>query len=411
MYTTSFHVIKESDQNKGSAPSSLKLPEGDPSNLQIQPKGSMIYSPGDNFVYVSDGTNWDRVSGVNNPVDILLPVTQHRMAKWAEDHPPGGAYPSPVLQDSAFEVDDDGNAILHDIGSHEESTFPWSNGNVMVQGSVVTSNTFGMSLDSIDPTSFIPILTQVKGGTIVNDSTTNTTTTVNGGNSGTTITTVNGGGQDLTSGHSQARGLEESWSQILGSEPSAGRPRPPGPGAPPGGTSGTATAVKMEIYENGSIAVGHGAMADIVYSGPDRKSIRNVAIGTNAGKHLSPDSMDNVLIGSDVKIVTNIGLESGVRGSTVIGSSAESGASGNVILGYKASDGGHPNVIALGSGASASDDNRLILGSGIRASYPPFQSVADGTNPYDGYLTVQIGAETYLLPLFKMSTLIRRGNL
>lgn len=141
------------------------LPVGDPNKLLSQPKGTMVYSSEDDFVYISDGTSWDRVSGVNNPADLLLPITQNRVAKWTQDYPPGGAYTSPVLQDSSFEVDDDGNAILHDTGN-TPSAFPWFNGNLMVQGSLSTSYTFGISTSSTDPMSFSPVLTQTKGDDI-----------------------------------------------------------------------------------------------------------------------------------------------------------------------------------------------------------------------------------------------------
>lgn len=155
-----FFVVKEEPNGKSTAP--FKLPIGDPGNLLIQPKGSMVYSPEDNFVYVSDGVNWDRVSGVNNPVDLLLPITQNRLSKWTEDYPPGGAYTSPVLQDSSLEVDDDGNSILNDTGN-TPSSFPWLNGNFMAHGSISTSYSFGISTDSTDSTLFSPILTQIKG--------------------------------------------------------------------------------------------------------------------------------------------------------------------------------------------------------------------------------------------------------
>src|SRR5260221_337346 len=122
----------------------------------------MIYNPADNFVYVSDGATWDKISGVNNPVDNLLPITQNRVPRWAEDFPPGGAYSGVVLQDSALEIDRAGNAILMDA-EEDLTTFPWKRGNFLANGSLVSGYCVGRSLDETDPTAFTPVVTQLPG--------------------------------------------------------------------------------------------------------------------------------------------------------------------------------------------------------------------------------------------------------
>lgn len=346
--------------NKPSDP--FKLPMGNPSDISIQPKGCMIYSPVDNFVYISDGANWDRVSGVNNPIDLLLPVTQHRMPKWSEDYPPGGAYTAPVLQDSSLEVDDDGNATLYDTGN-TPSSFPWTNANLMVHGSIVSSYTFGNSLDATDPTIFTPVLTQIQG----------IPPSSNVPTSNVPISNI--------------RSLEIHT---------------------------------REGYDGGSIAIGHSAMNDIVSSGIDSKSSRNVAVGVSAGKHFSTSATDNVCIGWSAwsglpsAPVTGsgnifIGSDSSSRGGTsgyantgsiAIGAFSSARADDNIVIGYKSNDNGYNNIVSLGSNAVATGNNRLVLGSGIQVLEIPSHKIEN--LPTQTYITIQIGKETYLLPLSKM---------
>lgn len=342
----------------------------------MQPRGSMIYSPTDGFVYISDGVNWDRISGVNNPVDILLPVTQHRMAKWSEEFPPGAAYTSPVLQDSSFEVDDDGNSILNDTGNTPD-TFPWNNANFMTHGSVVTSYTYGTSLDPSDPTSFTPILTQLKG--------------------------------DSPGGEGAGR-----------------EPITPG-------------RRLKERYDDGTVAIGHEALEDIVYSSSDSFSTRNVVVGVKAGKHLSADAMDNVGIGHgalqgfpgisslSVQGLNNVAIGSnamirtttasdcvlvGANTSTgatsldtvVVGSKAKATANGSIVVGARSNDAGFNGVVILGSGVTAKGDNRLVLGSGIEIIKAVPDMVEPGSSTNQECLTIQIGAHSYLLPLLRLKS-------
>jgi len=349
----SFSFRKDSiGSNKPNVP--FKLPMGNPSDISIQPKGCMIYSQADNFVYISDGVNWDRVSGVNNPIDLLLPVTQHRMPKWSEDYPPGGAYTAPVLEDSSLEVDDDGNATLYDTGN-TPSSFPWVNANLMTHGSIVTSYTFGNSLDASDPTIFTPILTQIR------------------------------------------------------SVP------------PPANNVPTNNVPAREGYDGGSIAIGHSAMNDIVSSGVDSKSSRNVAVGVSAGKHFSTSATDNVCIGWSAwsglpsAPVTGsgnifIGSDSSSRGGTsgysntgsiAIGAFSSVRADDNVVIGYKSNDNGYNNIVSLGSNAVATGNNRLVLGSGIQVKKISSHKIEKDVSEQK-YITIQIGKDTYLLPLLKM---------
>lgn len=330
----SFSFRKDTTTSRGST--NLKIPVGNPNELVIQPKGSIIYSPIDNFVYISDGANWDRVSGVNNPVDLSLPITQNRMAKWSDDFPPGGTYTTPVLQDSSLEVDNDGNAILNDTGNTPTS-FPWLNGNFAAHGSVSTSYTFGASLDPTDPISFTPILTQLMGET-----------------------------------------TNSSLDRTVSSSIEISTPR---------------RIKTKEIYDNGSVAIGHSAMEHIVHQGLDIKTSRNVAVGVGSSKHMSPQASDNVSIGWHSLSFPGVSTKRSVS----IGSMANACSNGNVAIGFNSQDNGHANIIALGSDAQATGNNRIVIGSGVNPVCINNNDVISTSM----YIPIQIGNDTYLLPLFK----------
>ena len=330
--------------NKPNIP--FKLPIGNPNELTIQPKGSMVYSPIDNFVYISDGLNWDRVSGVNNPVDLLLPVTQHRMAKWSEDYPPGSIYSSPVLQDSSLEIDDDGNAILSDTGN-TPSTFPWTNANLMSQGSIVTSYTFGTSLDTSDPTSFIPVLTQLQGvSSSENDQNIGIVKTKDSYNEGSVVI-----------GHAAMDDIISS-----SADPKSSR----------------------------NVIVGVNSAKNFSTDATD-----NVCIGWSSNKGSGPLSgKGNVSIGSSSSLNSP-----STMGCVSIGAFSSASSNNNVVIGYDSSDGSYNNIVSLGSHTTAKGGNRLVLGSGIDVVKISPEKI---DNNGGVYITIQVGIHTYMLPLMKV---------
>ncbi len=368
----SFSIKKDTDADTSRSTVHLRLPVGIPTDVVVQPKGSMIYNPVDQFVYVSDGINWDRLSGVNNPVDNLLPASGHRVTKWVEDFPPGNSYSTPVLQDSSMEIDDDGNATLNDTGNTPDA-FPHLGGNLLVHGSLVTSYVIGLSLDPVDPTLFTPILGQTHG---------------------IAPTIVAAGDVGIGSGTTRDSRDPKARSR----------------------------------YDNGSVAVGHCAMEQIMSSSSDPSSIKNTAMGVKALQHITVEAEDNTAIGwgammgespSSVTGINNVAIGSHsmgaattashnvvigagthtlptINGAVVIGATSVAMTSGNVIIGYKSTDNGHGNVIMLGAGVSASGSDRLVLGSGITAK----KAHPDNERLY--HITIQIGDETYQLPLTKV---------
>ena len=375
----SFTIRSDTSTSTVRGSSHFGLPVGNPTELVVQPKGSLVYCPTDGFVYVSDGTNWDRVSGVNNAADTMVPITQSRVPRWTEDYPTGnGQYlTGPVLQDSALDIDDSGNALLHDVGDQRQS-FPWKNGNLATTGSLVTNYTVGMSLDPEDPLSFTPILTQTAGP------------------------------------------REEDYAPDVSSL--AGR------------DAGEASTRK-DNYQNGSVVIGHGALDDIIMDSIEPTSTRNVLAGVMAGQHLASSAEDNVVVGAHAlrgdsrSLVvgsgnTVVGADAGaivsdthnvtasrnvvlgkstkvthdVDRAVLVGAGARCFHSGNTVVGTDADDGNLPNVIVLGDHAVAKSGNRVVLDSGITVS--PVD-VSNGTPHVVASITVQIGNDTYLIPLLR----------
>lgn len=353
--TTSFCIYKnkvsDSDQQR-------RIPVRVP--YAPHPKGELVYNPDDNFVYVSDGTTWDRVNGVNNPVDILLPVTRSKVPRWIEDYPPGMSYLSPVLQDSSLEVDDDGNGILNDTGN-QLSSFPWTNGNLLCHGSMVTNYTFGLGLDSADPTSFIPIITPLKGSSSTSNNLENSNIPKN---------------KEIYEEGSISIGYGSMENLILKS-------------LNPESSKNTSIGVASMRYATedakNNVSIGWKSMEGVNDSGV--KGAYNVSIGTENMKTVTTAS-NNVSIGHYATTgSTN-------KNMVVIGSESLGMGNGNVILGANSIDNGHDKVIILGSNGEANGNNRIVLGSGIEVV----------TSMNGGYaIQIQIGNETYQIPLIKVT--------
>jgi hypothetical protein len=318
-------------------------PHPDVTKLYNKPSapGSIAYNKNDNFLYVSDGKNWDKISGVNNPADNLLPITQHTVPKWTEDYPPGGDYPTPVLQDSSLCIDDDGNAILNDSGN-DLVAFPWTNGNMVTKGSMVTSRTFGMAVGT-DVLDFVPVLSQIPGNVPAD----------------TMVT------KDHYQDGSIAIGFAAMENII----------------------NGSALPVSK-----GNVIIGTRAMQH-----SDPSASNNVIIGhnsVNTGVETKFQGYDNTIIGAN----SLTGIET--KNSVVVGANSITKQSNNVIVGSKSTDDNHQNVVIVGSNVGALGDNRVVIGSGIKLdlTVPPSMNVA-------GYLSVQIGTKTYKLALYDEETL------
>ena len=311
-------------------------------------KGSLIYNPDDKFVYVYDGSSWDRVSGVNNPIDNLLQVGQNHVPRWVEDFPPGGAYTTAVLQDSSLEIDNDGNAVLNDMGDAPVA-FPWTNGNMVVRGTVVTSRGVGISTNPDDPMAFVPILSQMKGALPTNQIFAQTAY-----NDGSTAV-----------GYGAMNNIATAKNPIS-----------------KGNTAiGTLAAKDISLDATDNTAIGVSSLISVTGNG-------NVGVGA----HSFPGMVNgnhNVGVGSETVVQRD------VSGATVVGSKSEASRSGNVIIGYSSTDGGHNNVIALGSGCAATGPDRIVLGSGVRVR------PAEADSIYSGYVRVQIGDNEYDMPLFR----------
>ncbi len=342
MANKSFYINKDVEPANNNKPRVLTSPSLDALNKHIYPQGSILYCNEDQFYYVYDGNQWDRISGVNNPVDNLLPITANRLPKWTEDYPPGGDYDTPVLQDSALSVDDEGNAILNDTGAVIDA-FPWCNGNFMTKGSLITSQCVGLSLDSADSFIFTPILSQIRGS---------------------------GDPAPLPEG---VRSLEryENGSIAIGY-------------ASMENTIKTA-ADPMSIN---NVAVGPRTLR---YA--DVSATNNVAIGTSCMEGAIGNKIagsNNTCIGKGVVVASTTSNVVGVGNNVVVT------RDDNVVIGAKSGDGGHSAIVTLGSNVCARGDNRLVVGSGISIN----AVVADMDEKYVGSLNIQIGDKTYRIPLF-----------